>query len=165
VTIIPSLRRYSHFLQLFPDFFPRANIYELVSPDLLHQLIKGTFKDHLVEWVTNYISKRHPGVLGKAILADIDRRWVHSHINCTDKSYPCSSIGAAPPFGGLRRFPEGRGFKQWTGDDSKALMKVLFHSTLSSYSSTDLIQNFNRYIYPRLKDIYPIGCSEQFARF
>ena len=34
------------------------------------------------------------------------------------------SIAIAPPFAGLRRFPEGRGFKQWTGDDSKALMKV-----------------------------------------
>lgn len=34
-------------------------------------------------------------------------------------------IAAAPPFSGLRRFPQGRGFKQWTGDDSKALMKVL----------------------------------------
>ncbi|KAI0309213.1 hypothetical protein OF83DRAFT_1019582, partial [Amylostereum chailletii] len=33
-------------------------------------------------------------------------------------------IAAAPSFPGLRRFPEGRGFKQWTGDDSKALMKV-----------------------------------------
>ena len=33
-------------------------------------------------------------------------------------------IAIAPPFSGLRRFPEGRGFKQWTGDDSKALMKV-----------------------------------------
>jgi hypothetical protein len=30
-----------------------------------------------------------------------------------------------PPFAGLRRFPEGRGFKQWTGDDSKALMKAV----------------------------------------
>ena len=33
-------------------------------------------------------------------------------------------IAAAPPFSELRRFPQGRGFKQWTGDDSKALMKV-----------------------------------------
>ena len=37
---------------------------------------------------------------------------------------PTTSIAIAPPFAGLRRFPEGRGFKQWTGDDSKALMKV-----------------------------------------
>jgi len=35
------------------------------------------------------------------------------------------SIAAIAPFSGLRRFPEGRGFKQWTGDDSKALMKVI----------------------------------------
>jgi hypothetical protein len=34
------------------------------------------------------------------------------------------SIATVPSFTGLRRFPEGRGFKQWTGDDSKALMKV-----------------------------------------
>ena len=34
------------------------------------------------------------------------------------------SIAVVPSFSGLRRFPEGRGFTQWTGDDSKALMKV-----------------------------------------
>ena len=33
-------------------------------------------------------------------------------------------IAIAPPFAGLRRFPEGRGFNQWMDDDSKALMKV-----------------------------------------
>ena len=37
----------------------------------------------------------------------------------------CCRIAVAPPFAGLRRFPEGRGFNQWTGDDSKALMKVV----------------------------------------
>ena len=36
-------------------------------------------------------------------------------------------IAAAPLVPGLRCFPEGRGFKQWTGDDSKALMKVWCH--------------------------------------
>jgi hypothetical protein len=33
-------------------------------------------------------------------------------------------ISAIPVYPGLRRFPEGRDFNQWTGDDSKALMKV-----------------------------------------
>jgi hypothetical protein len=33
-------------------------------------------------------------------------------------------IALAPPFPGLRRFKQGRNFNQWTGDDSKALMKV-----------------------------------------
>lgn len=32
-------------------------------------------------------------------------------------------IAVASPFAGLRRFHEGWGFKQWMGDDSKALMK------------------------------------------
>ena len=38
-------------------------------------------------------------------------------------------ISAVPAYPGLRRFPDGRDFNQWTGDDSKALMKVglLFH--------------------------------------
>lgn len=40
------------------------------------------------------------------------------------KDSKCDRIAAAPPFPGLRRFPHGRRFKQWTGDDSKALMKV-----------------------------------------
>ena len=34
------------------------------------------------------------------------------------------SISAIPAFPGLQRFPDGRDFTQWTGDDSKALMKV-----------------------------------------
>ncbi|KAF8237831.1 hypothetical protein L208DRAFT_1245543, partial [Tricholoma matsutake] len=33
-------------------------------------------------------------------------------------------ITAAPQFPGLCRFSQGCGFKQWMGDDSKALMKV-----------------------------------------
>ena len=34
------------------------------------------------------------------------------------------SISLAPPFPGLCRFKQGRNFQQWTGNDSKALMKV-----------------------------------------
>ena len=40
-------------------------------------------------------------------------------------------IAIAPSFPGLQCFLEGRGFKQWTGDDSKALMKVCFQFNLS----------------------------------
>ncbi|KAH9916552.1 hypothetical protein B0H21DRAFT_781954 [Amylocystis lapponica] len=92
----------------FTNDFPRADIHQLLSPDLLHQLIKGTFKDHLVDWVEQYINDNNRPARAKAILADIDRR-----------------ISVVPPFSNLRRFPEGRGFKQWTGDDSKALMKMV----------------------------------------
>lgn len=36
------------------------------------------------------------------------------------------SISAIPAFPGLRHFPNGHNFTQWTGDNSKALMKVSF---------------------------------------
>ncbi|KAI0072406.1 hypothetical protein K474DRAFT_1686643 [Panus rudis PR-1116 ss-1] len=93
----------------FTVLFPRADIHEMLSLDLLHQIIKGTFKDHIVSWVEDYIRGEYSGKEADAILADIDRR-----------------IAAVPSFPGLRRFPEGRGFKQWTGDNSKALMKFCY---------------------------------------
>ncbi|KAI9459974.1 hypothetical protein HD554DRAFT_2323915 [Boletus coccyginus] len=87
--------------------FPHVDIHELIAPDLLHQLIKGTFKDHLVTWVQEYLEQNYPKQRVLEIIAEIDHR-----------------LAAVPLFPGLRRFPEGRGFKQWTGDDSKALMKI-----------------------------------------
>ncbi|THH00392.1 hypothetical protein EW026_g2107 [Hermanssonia centrifuga] len=91
----------------FTNDFPNTDIHELLAPDLLHQLIKGTFKDHLVTWVGEYLVIKHGAPAANKIMDDIDRR-----------------IAATPPFPGLRHFYEGRRFKQWTGDDSKALMKV-----------------------------------------
>ncbi|KAF8803207.1 hypothetical protein BYT27DRAFT_7226079 [Phlegmacium glaucopus] len=91
----------------FTAEFPRADIHELLTSDLLHQIIKGTFKDHLITWVGEYLTLVHGKSGAAVIMADIDCR-----------------IAAVPPFPGLRCFPEGRGFKQWTGDNSKALMKV-----------------------------------------
>ncbi|KAF7303363.1 C2H2-type domain-containing protein [Mycena indigotica] len=91
----------------FTQDFPRADIHEMLSPDLLHQMIKGTFKDHLVTWVGEYLYLTHPPAVADGIMDEIDRR-----------------IAAVPGFPGLRRFKDGRRFSQWTGDDSKALMKV-----------------------------------------
>jgi hypothetical protein len=60
--------------QPFTTHFPRADIHELLAPDLLHQIIKGTFKDHLVTWVMNYVAAEHGKSVANRILADIDRR-------------------------------------------------------------------------------------------
>ncbi|KAM6490793.1 hypothetical protein JOM56_013756 [Amanita muscaria] len=91
----------------FTEDFPRADIHELLSPDLLHQVIKGAFKDHLVTWIEEYLEQRYGNQRTYEIISKIDRR-----------------IAVVPLFAGIRQFPQGRGFKQWTGADSTALMKV-----------------------------------------
>ncbi|KAG2109141.1 hypothetical protein DEU56DRAFT_975209 [Suillus clintonianus] len=112
----------------FTNDFPRADIHELIAPDILHQLIKGTFKDHLVEWVEKYLYQTHSKKEAQRIMDDIDRR-----------------IAAVPAFAGLRRFPQGRGFKQWTGDDSKALMKV-YLSAIEGHVPVDIVRTFRAFL-------------------
>ena len=62
--------------QSFMMRFPRADIHELLTCDLLHQVIKGTYKDHLVQWVEDYLKKVHGTSKAEGILDEIDRRYV-----------------------------------------------------------------------------------------
>jgi len=62
-------------IQPFTNNFPHADINELISPDLLHQVIKGTFKDHLVTWVEDYLVRTHRHTGANVILSDIDARY------------------------------------------------------------------------------------------
>ncbi|KAF8236876.1 hypothetical protein L208DRAFT_1250169, partial [Tricholoma matsutake] len=87
----------------FTHYFPRANIHILLMPDLLYQLIKGTFKGHLVMWVQEYLELKY-GKAGKP-----------------NHTAMVSAVSTCP---GLRLFPDGQDFSQWMGDDSKAFMKV-----------------------------------------
>ena len=68
-------------MQPFMMRFPRADVHELLSPDLLHQAIKGTFKDHLVLWVEDYLKIIHGPSKAEAILDEIDRRCVAFQIH------------------------------------------------------------------------------------
>ena len=56
--------------------FPCADIHELLTPDLLHQVIKGTYKDHLIQWVEDYLKIVHRPSKGESILDEIDQRYV-----------------------------------------------------------------------------------------
>ncbi|KAH9934016.1 uncharacterized protein BXZ73DRAFT_77118 [Epithele typhae] len=149
-------------IQPFTKYFPRADIHELLTPDLLHQLIKGTFKDHVVAWVIAYIKQTNPDDEAKAILDDIDRR-----------------IAAVPPFPGLRRFHEGWKFKQWTGDDTKALMRGTYptrwFNALRLYSTSATwhggrplkvpeLPRSSRYRSPGLGRTHPVTSAESSGR-
>ncbi|KAI0070403.1 hypothetical protein K474DRAFT_1741360 [Panus rudis PR-1116 ss-1] len=77
---------------------PHCNIYETISPDILHQLHKGLFKDHLMSWITAIVGKEK-----------IDRRFM-----------------AMAQMPGLRFFKNGiSGVSQWTGAEHKEMQKVV----------------------------------------
>lgn len=53
---------------------PRADIYGLISVDILHQIVKGVFKDHLVTWVTEYTTLAYGEKEGKKRMDEFDHR-------------------------------------------------------------------------------------------
>ncbi|KAG2054280.1 hypothetical protein BDR06DRAFT_1050585 [Suillus hirtellus] len=103
----------------FTNDFARADIHELIASNILHQLIKGMFKDHLVDWIEKYLYQMHSK-------KDVE-------------------ITAVLAFTGLQHFPQGQGFKQWTGDDLKALMKV-YLSAIEGYVPVDMVWTFQAFL-------------------
>jgi hypothetical protein len=75
--------------------------------------------------------------------------------------YPSLRIAVSPLFKQLRRFKHGRRFKQWTGNDSKALMKVCAYTIYSVLISKAIIQ----VLLPALEGYVPAEIIQTFHAF
>ncbi|KAJ8075193.1 hypothetical protein PM082_019521 [Marasmius tenuissimus] len=106
-----------HITPFWKDL-PLCNIFHCFTPDILHQLHKGVFKDHLVKWSIESL----PHSSHAASKSEVDVRFQ-----------------SMPRHSDLRHFKKGISLiTQWTGNEYKNMEKV-FLGVLSGTASRDVI--------------------------
>jgi hypothetical protein len=87
---------------------PHVNMYNIFTPDVLHQIKKGVW-EHIITWFKHLVHSRYSAQhKARGILAEFDAR-----------------ISLVPHFPGLRRFPNGiTQLPQMTAGEYSATMKI-----------------------------------------
>ncbi|KAJ7576496.1 hypothetical protein C8J56DRAFT_1007498 [Mycena floridula] len=101
----PEIKSYGlNLISPFWQDLPHCDIFSCITPDLLHQLHKGVFKDHLSKWVTETVDKE----TAPKRAAEIDARFM-----------------CIPDHPSLRHFSkEISVVSQWTGHEYKNMEKI-----------------------------------------
>lgn len=103
---------------------PHCNIFQCFTPDILHQLHKGMFKDHMVKWATAAINVDGP-----------DR-----FVDAQQKSEVDHRFQAMTRHPSLQHFKKGISLiSQWTGNEYKNMEKV-FLSVIAGAADEEVTQ-------------------------
>ncbi|KAK0460240.1 uncharacterized protein EV420DRAFT_1478757 [Desarmillaria tabescens] len=88
---------------------PHCNIFQCFTPDILHQLHKGVFKDHVIKWATTVVNVDGP----------------EHQIDGLQKAEVDCRFQAMTRHPSLRHFKKGISLiSQWTGNEYKNMEKV-----------------------------------------
>ncbi|KAJ3846007.1 hypothetical protein EV368DRAFT_53336, partial [Lentinula lateritia] len=98
---------------------PLCNIFHCITPDILHQLHKGVFKDHIVKWSTRAVT----GKSKKEREKEVDTRF--------------QSMPRHPT---LRHFKQGISLiTQWTGHEYKNMEKIFLGVISGATESGEIV--------------------------